>query len=340
MRIAVVGPGAIGGLVGMRLAISGEDITFIAHGATLKALQTEGLTLVEADGTLHHLADVNVTGSMAEAGLQDIVLLTVKAYQVGPLAADLQLMIGPNTIVVTMENGLPWWYFAGGYGGTLSGTRLESVDPNGLISTHLDPRYVIGAVEYAAARHASTTRVEVDGGRQIIIGELNGAISLRITRLAATLQKAGFDVPVSNNIRKEIWRKLLINMSCNPISALAHATLGDICRLPEGRNLLVDMMREAEAVAQATGIVLGVSLDTLIAAIELFGSHKTSMLQDVEKGHPTEIEALVGAVIELGKRLGVKTPRTETAYALMLLLEQSLTTAHGRLEMRSIDGAP
>ena len=180
--------------------------------------------------------------------------------------------------------------------------------------------------------------MEADGGKQIIIGELNGARSSRVMRLAATLERAGFEVLATEDIRKEIWRKLLINMSCNPVSALAQATLGELCSMPESRRLLAEMMREAEAVAQATGNFLDVDPETRIAAVKLFGSHKTSMLQDVEKGHRTEIKALVGAVIELGKRLGVKTPRTETTYALMLLLEQSLAAAHGRLEVRPIKG--
>ena len=333
MSIAIVGTGAIGGFLGVRLAHAGEDVTFIARGANLAAIQRGGMRLIEENGTEIEARNVKATSSMAEAGRHDAVLLTVKAHQVGPIAADLRHMIGPETLVVTMQNGVPWWYFMGGHGGEYAGTRLETVDPGQLIAEHLDPRQVIGSVVYPAAVRTEPGVVKVIEGNRFTLGELDGSKSDRVVALAQRLIKAGFKVPVSTDIRGEIWLKLLGNASLNPISALSHATLEGICRFPETRALAENMMREAQEMATKLGVTFKVSIDKRIAGAEKVGAHKTSMLQDVEAGRPIELDALVGSVIELGRLTNTPTPHIDAVYAVMRLLARTLETEKGRLSI-------
>ncbi|GLS43408.1 ketopantoate reductase family protein [Methylobacterium brachythecii] len=330
MSIAIVGAGAIGGYLGVRLAEAGEDVTFIAR-SNAAAIAKDGLRLIEEDGKEIHARNVKATRSMEEAGRHDIVLLTVKAHQVGPIAADLKHLIGPETVVVTMQNGIPWWYFSGGHGGQYEGTQLETADPGGLIAQHLDPRQVIGSVVYPAAVLTDPGTVTVIEGNRFGLGELDGSKSERALNVSQRLTKAGFKAPVTNDIRAELWLKLWGNLSFNPISALSHATLEDICRFPDTRELAIAMMKEAEKIANTLGVTFRVGIDKRIAGAEKVGAHKTSMLQDVEAGRPIELEALVGSVIELGRLVGVPTPHIDTVYALMRLLARSLETANGRL---------
>ncbi len=331
MSIAIVGAGAIGGFLGVRLANVGEDVTFIARGANLDAIQANGMRLIEEDGSEIHAKNLRATKSMDEAGKHDIVLLTVKAHQVGPIAADLHHLIGPDTMVVTMQNGIPWWYFSGGHGGDLTGTHLETADPGALIAKHLDPKHVIGSVVYPAAVLTEPGVVQVIEGHRFGLGELDGSMSPRVQSLAQRLIKAGFRAPVTSDIRAEIWLKLWGNLSFNPISALSHATLVDICQFPETRALAADMMREAQEIAGKLGITFKLGIEKRIAGAEKVGAHMTSMLQDVEAGRPIELEALVGSIIELGRLTETPTPHIGTVYALMRLLSQSLERAQGRL---------
>lgn len=336
MSIAIVGTGAIGGFLGARLAATGEEVTFIARGANLAALKANGLRLIEEDGTEIHTRDIRATSSMEEAGRHDVVLLTVKAHQVGPIAADLNHLIGSDTAVVTMQNGIPWWYFALGHGGEYAGTHLETADPGGLIAKHLDPKHVIGSVVFPAAILTEPGVVKVIEGNRFTLGELDGTKSARVTSLSNKLIKAGFKSPVIEDIRAEIWLKLWGNLSFNPISALTHATLEGICRFPDTRQLAYDMMLEAQTIANKLGITFRVDIERRIAGAEKVGPHKTSMLQDVEAGRPIELEALVGSVIELGRLTKTPTPHIDTVYALMRLLAQSLETAKGRLAIQPI----
>ena len=333
-RIAIVGTGAIGGYLGVKLAEAGEDVTFIARGANLDAIKAKGMRLIEENGTSAD-AKVRATSSMAEAGPHDVVLLTVKAHQVGPIAADLRHMIGPETLVVTMQNGIPWWYFLGGHGGPYTGTHLETADPGGLIARHLDVERVIGSVVYPAAVLTEPGVVQVVEGNRFGLGELDGSKSERVLALSQQLTRAGFKAPVTTDIRGEIWLKLLGNASFNPISALSHATLEGICRFPDTRRLAEEMMREAQEIATSLGVTFKVSIEKRIAGAEKVGPHKTSMLQDVEAGRPIELEALVGSVIELGRLTRTPTPHIDTVYALMRLLAESLAAAKGRLAITS-----
>ncbi|CAA2101356.1 hypothetical protein MBUL_01135 [Methylobacterium bullatum] len=333
MSIAIVGAGAIGGFLGVRLANIGEDVTFIARGANLDAIRSNGMRLIEENGSEIHVKNLKATKSMEEAGVHDVVLLTVKAHQVGPIAAELHHLIGPDTIVVTMQNGIPWWYFSGGHGGELAGTHLETADPGRLIAEYLDPKHVIGSVVYPAAVLTEPGVVQVIEGHRFGLGELDGSMSPRVQALAQLLIKAGFRAPVTSDIRAEIWLKLWGNLSFNPISALSHATLVDICQFPETRALAADMMREAETIANKLGITFKLGIERRIAGAEKVGAHKTSMLQDVEAGRPIELEALVGSIIELGRLTDTPTPHIGTVYALMRLLSQSLERAQGRLSI-------
>ncbi|MBC7726243.1 MAG: 2-dehydropantoate 2-reductase, partial [Microbacteriaceae bacterium] len=239
---------------------------------------------------------------------------------------------GPQTMVVTMTNGTPWWYFHQ-LGGEFDGRQLDSVDPGGRIAAHIEAERTVGSVAYPAAELVEPGVVRVIEGNRFTIGELNGARSDRIEALSAALIQAGFKAPVSKDIRSELWIKLWGNLSYNPISALSHATLQDICRFPPSRALAAAMMAEAQAVAEKLGVRFKISLDQRIAGAEAVGAHKTSMLQDVEAGRALEIEALVGAVVELGRITATPTPTISAIYAATQLLAHTLATQHGRLRV-------
>ena len=332
MKIAVVGAGAIGGYLGAKLAVAGEDVTFIARNRNLAAINAGGFRLINEDGTEQHASTVRAVQRMAEAGPQDVVLLTVKAHQVVDLLPELRDLFGPQTAVVSMINGVPWWYFhklAGPY----EGRQLESVDPGGRIAQAIEPERVIGSVVYPAAELVAPGVVKVIEGNRFTLGEPDGTRSERIDALSQALMKAGFKAPASKDIRGEIWVKLWGNLSFNPISALTHATLEDICRFPPTRALAAAMMGEAQAVGEALGVQFKISLDKRIAGAEAVGAHKTSMLQDVEAGRALELEALVGAVIELGQITGVPTPTIRAIHAATSLLGRTLAVQGGRLKV-------
>lgn len=334
MRIAVVGAGAIGGYLGAQLARAGEDVTFIARNRNLEAINARGLRLILEDGSQVNADTVRAVQQMADAGPQDVVLLTVKAHQVVDLLPELRQLFGPQTSVVTMINGVPWWYFhrlAGPY----EGRQLEGVDPGGRIAAAIEPERVIGSVVYPAAELVEPGVVRVIEGNRFTLGEPDGSRSQRIEALSQALMKAGFKAPVSKDIRGEIWVKLWGNLSFNPISALTHATLQDICRFPPTRALAAAMMAEAQRVGEALGVQFKISLEKRIAGAEGVGAHKTSMLQDVENGRALELEALVGAVIELGHITGVATPTIEAIHAVTALLGRTLAAQGARLRMQT-----
>lgn len=334
MSIAIVGAGAIGGYLGVRLAAAGEAVTVIARGANRAAIQADGMRLIEEDGRELHTRTLRCPASLQEAGPHEVVLLTLKAHQVGPIAQDLRHLIGPDTVVVTMQNGIPWWYFHR-HGGELAGTQLTTADPGGLIAAALDPAQVIGSVVYPAAVLTAPGVVQVVEGSRFGLGELSGETSARVQALAQRLIRAGFRAPVTSDIRAELWLKLWGNLSFNPISALTHATLVDICRFPETRALAAAMMREAQDVAGKLGVSFRVDIEKRIAGAEKVGAHKTSMLQDVEAGRAIELEALVGSVIELGRLTGTPTPHIDAVYAIALLLARRLGEAGGRLSVQA-----
>ncbi|MFT5934107.1 MAG: 2-dehydropantoate 2-reductase [Hydrogenophaga sp.] len=335
MKIAVVGAGAIGGYLGAKLARAGEDVTFIARNQNLEAIRKNGFRLILEDGIEEHAPTAKAVQHMAEAGPQDVVLLTVKAHQVGDLLPELRALFGPQTVVVTMINGIPWWYFHK-LSGVHEGLGLQSVDPGGRLAAHIEPERIIGSVVYPAAELVAPGVVKLIEGNRFTLGELDGSRSERVTALSAVMMRAGFKAPVAKDIRSELWVKLWGNLSFNPISALTHATLEDICRFPATRALASRMMLEAQTVAEALGVRFKITLEQRIAGAEAVGAHKTSMLQDVEHGRALELEALVGSVVELGRITGTPTPTIEAIHAATSLLGRSLAAHHGRLRIEDV----
>jgi 2-dehydropantoate 2-reductase len=334
MRFTVVGAGAIGGYLGTRLALAGEDVTFIARGRNLEAINAEGFRLMMEDGTQQHARNVRAVQRMADAGPQDVVLLTLKAHQLREVVAELPALYGPDTVVVSMVNGVPWWYFQA-LGGPHEGRAVTRVDPDGAIARAIPPERVIGSVVYPAAELVAPGLVKLVEGNRFTVGEPSNERTPRVEALSQALMKAGFKAPVSRDIRSELWIKLWGNLSFNPISALTHATLEGICRFAPARELARRMMAEAQAVAEALGVRFKITLEQRLAGAEAVGAHKTSMLQDVEAGRALELEALVGAVIELGQIAGVGTPTIEAVYAATKLLEHSVLEARGRLAIQA-----
>jgi 2-dehydropantoate 2-reductase len=334
VRIAVVGAGSIGGYLGGFLAAAGDDVTFIARGANLEAIRSHGMKVVTEEGREVIAKTVRVFSKMSEAGPHDTVLLTVKAHQVSAVAGDLHHLCDANTSIVTMQNGIPWWYFQR-HGGPYDGTPVLAADPDGSIARAVDPERIIGTVVYPAAVLEAPGVVRVVEGKRFALGELDGSTTPRVQAIAARFIAAGFKAPISDNLRAEIWLKLLGNLAFNPISALTHATLQDLCRYPLTRELCVQMMTEAETIATKLGVAMRVGIERRIAGAEKVGAHKTSMLQDIEHGRPLEIEALVGAVIELGRLTGTPTPHIDAVYACTRLLAQTIVDAKGTLRITS-----
>jgi 2-dehydropantoate 2-reductase len=335
MKIAVVGAGAIGGYLGARLSAAGEEVTFIARNRNLQAINANGFKLIQEDGSELLAKNVRAVQDYAEAGPQDVVLLTVKAHQVQDLLPDLRGLFGPHTAVVTMINGLPWWYFhklAGPY----EGRSLQSLDPSGALAANIEPERIIGSIVYPASELVAPGVVKVIEGNRFSLGELDGSRSERIEALSKAMMNAGFKSPISRDIRSEIWVKLWGNLSFNPISALTHATLEDICRYGPTRDLVAAMMREAQAVGEKLGVEFKISLDKRIAGAEAVGAHKTSMLVDVEHGRALELQALVGSVVELGQITDTPTPTINAIYATTSLLAKTLQDQRGRLAMQPV----
>ncbi|MEO7391465.1 MAG: 2-dehydropantoate 2-reductase [Ramlibacter sp.] len=335
MKIAIIGAGAIGGYVGAKLALAGEDVTFIVRGANLEAIREGGIKLVMQDGTEQVAGNVRATDDYAQAGPQDLVILAVKAHQVESIAKSLPALLGPDTAIVTMQNGIPFWYFHK-HGGPLVGSVVRSVDPYGTLAQLIPPERVLGCVVYPAAELVRPGVVRHIEGDRFPLGELDGAVTERATRVAQCFTSAGFKAPVLDNIRAEIWLKLWGNLTFNPISSLTHSTLVDICQYAPSREVAANMMREAQAVAHKLGIEFRVSLEKRIAGAERVGKHKTSMLQDVEAGRAPEIDALVGSVAELGHLTRTPTPHIDTVYALVKLLARSMDAASGQVRLQAV----
>jgi 2-dehydropantoate 2-reductase len=320
MKFAIVGAGAIGAFVGAMLAKSGEDVTLIARGPHLRAMQQHGVRVRGEIGEFE--AHPAATDDPATIGEVDVVLLTLKAHSLPAMVPRLAPLIGAQTSVVSAQNGIPWWYFYH-HGGPLEGTRLESVDPGGVITQHIDSARVIGCIIYPSTSIIEPGVIEHSEGNRFTIGEPDGSKSERCRELADMFIKAGLRCPIRTNIRHDMWVKLMGNVAYNPISALTGATLIEIVQCPETRELASAIMREAESVAHKLGIELGVSIEQRLAGAEKVGYHKTSMLQDIEAGKPTEVEAIVGAVVELGEKLRVDMPNTKSVYERVKLLEST-----------------
>src|SRR6202790_1741685 len=323
MKIAIIGVGAIGGYVGIRLARAGEDVTFIARGTNLAALRTRGIRMLNANGTEEVVPLVKATDDYAEAGPQDIVVLAMKAHQVEAVAGEVPKLFGPTTIVLPMQNRIPYLYFHG-HQGEFSGTRVQSVDPSGAIYENIPCERVIGCVVYPAAELVAPGVVKHVEGNRFPVGDPDGTTSERVTQVARCFVNGGMQAPILSDIRSEIWLKLWGNLTFNPISALSRATLASICQYPPSRAIAAAMMAEARCVADQLGITFRVSLEKRIAGAEKVGHHKTSMLQDVEAARTLEIDALLGSVVELARLTNTPTPHIDTVYALTKLLAKTL----------------
>jgi len=338
MKIAIIGAGAIGGYVGVKLALAGEDVTFIVRGANLDAIRRNGMKLVMSDGSEHVARGVKATNDYAAADPQDMVILAMKAHQVEAVANDVPKLFGPETVVVTMQNGIPYWYFHK-HGGELAGSIVHSVDPTGLIGKNIPAERVIGCVVYPASELAAPGVVKHIEGDRFPVGELDGSHSERVEKVSRCFTQAGFKAPVLDDIRAEIWLKLWGNLTFNPISALTRSTLLDICQYPPTRELAAAMMTEAQTIAHKLGITFRVGLEKRIAGAEKVGKHKTSMLQDVEARRAPEIDALVGSVVELGRLTHTDTPHIDAVYALTKLLAETIA-ASGEAAGNPVNEAP
>jgi 2-dehydropantoate 2-reductase len=332
MKIAIIGAGAIGGLVGAKLALGGEDVTFIVRGRNLSAIRERGIRLVTADGHEHTALHVQATDDYAAAGPQDVVVLAMKAHQLEPVIASLPHLLRPDTIVVPMQNGIPYWYFQKQHG-PYEGAHVNSVDPQGRIAAAIAPARVLGCVVYPASELMAPGVVRHIEGDRFPLGELDGSVSERVQRVSACFANAGFKAPVLEDIRSEVWLKLWDNLTFNPISSLTHATLVDICQYPLTRELAASMMLEAQAVAHKLGITFRVPLEKRIAGAEKVGKHKTSMLQDVEAGRELEIDALLGSVVELARLTDTPTPHMDSVYALVKLLARTMQEQGGHVRL-------
>ena len=323
MKICIVGAGAIGGMLGVKLALTGHDVTLILRGANLEAVKQNGLMLLEENGNELLAKPIKATSNISDAGVQDVVILGLKAHQVAAVAADLPQLMHSTTRVVTMQNGIPWWYFyklAGDY----TNMPVRAIDPDGVIAKYIPIDSVIGSVVYPASEVIRPGVIKVIEGNRFTLGEIDGSDTPSIRAISDAFKVAGFKAPVSTDIRSEIWLKLWGNLSFNPISALTHATLEDICLYPPTRELAASMMTEAQAIGQKLGVQFKVSLEKRIAGAQAVGQHKTSMLQDVEQGRALELQALVASVMELGQITQTPTPTIHAVYALASLLANNL----------------
>ena len=319
MRFLIAGAGAIGAYIGARMAQAGFDVTLFARGPHLRAMQEHGVQVKSTEGDF--VARPTIASSLEEVGPVDVVFLGVKAHGLPQLAPQLKPVLGPETTVVSTQNGIPWWYFQG-FGGDWEGLRLERVDPGGVISSAIEAQRVVGSIVYFSTEIPAPGVIQHIEGNRISLGEPDGTRSDRCRQIAEALIASGLRCPVTTRIRHEIWVKVLGNASLNPVSALTRATLVQMVRDPGVSSVIRNIMQEVEAVSRKLGMEFPVSIDQRMAGAEKVGEHKTSMLQDLEAGRPMELEALVGAVVELGERVGLAMPCTRTVYSCTKLLSQ------------------
>jgi 2-dehydropantoate 2-reductase len=319
VRIAIAGAGAIGGYIGARLTKAGADVVLFARGPHLRAMQEKGLRVISQDGDFE--VKPEAVGDLSAIGGADAVILGVKAHGLTTLAPQLRPLLGPHTLVVSTQNGIPWWYFQN-HPGDLNDLRLERVDPGGAIAHSIEPERVVGSLAYFATDIAEPGVIHHTEGNRLTLGEPSGARTERLKPLAEALVAAGLRVPVTTRIRQEIWVKLLGNVAFNPISALTGGTLEELARHPELSRAIREIMAETAAVAARLDIEIPISIDQRMAGAEKVGAHKTSMLQDYEAGRPMELDAIVGAVVELGDHLGVPMPATRAVYACAKMLDE------------------
>ncbi len=316
MKICIYGAGAIGGWIGARLAAIGEPVSVVARGATLAALHTHGLRLQQTEGLLQ--VPVQAADNAATLGVQDLVVVAVKAPALAEVARGIAPLLGPHTMVLTAMNGVPWWFFQG-FGGAYAGTSLKAVDASGAIAAAIPARHVVGCVVHASCALQAPGVVQHHFGNKLILGEPSGQQTERAKALAALLKRAGFEAPLSEQIQRDTWYKLWGNMTVNPVSALTGATTDLILDDPLVRDFISQVMREAKEIGARIGIPIDQQPEDRHAVTRKLGAFKTSMLQDVEAGKPVELDALVTVVQELGVLTAVPTPFTDALLGLARL---------------------
>jgi 2-dehydropantoate 2-reductase len=314
MRICIVGAGAVGGLTGAWFARAGHEVCLIARGAHLEAMHKNGLTLVSEGG--RDVFPVRASDEPAELDAQDAVFICLKAYSIAAMLPRLKTLVGPETIVVPAINGLPWWYFFK-EGGRFDGAAIDCLDPGGGMLAALEPKHIVGCVVHAAAEVTAPGVISHTAGRLFILGEPDRTRSARAERLAAAMNAAGFEARLAADIRVAIWTKLIGNLSYNPVAALALARMDEINGNGRLLALIRGMMEEAMRVAEAYGVRVPMTLDQRIEVARKLGAAKISMHQDVEKRRPLEIDAIIGAVVELARKAGIVTPMIDAVHALI-----------------------
>jgi 2-dehydropantoate 2-reductase len=324
VRICIVGAGAIGGLLGARLALADHDVSVFARGENLDAIRSNGLRLIEPGGSELVAKDLRASGDLVDLGVQDVIVLAMKAHQIRDVAGQLASLYDDSTVVIPMQNGVPWWFFQK-FGGEHDGHRIKALDPDGMLERCIPAERIVGSIAYPAVERDGPGVIRLVEGDKFPVGELDGSRSDRVTEISHVLTDAGFKARVLTDIRQHLWIKAWGNLAMNPISALTGATLVEICRYPPSRALAAQMMHEAAEVAERLGLHLRLSVEQRIDGAEKVGAHKTSMLQDVEAGRALEIDPLVGSFVELGQLTGTPMPSTETVYALVSLLNAQIT---------------
>ena len=326
MKICVVGAGSMGGMLGVKFHNAGEDVTLIARGPHLEAIHANnGLKLIMNDGTVEVAEGVKATSDIRSVGEQDLVVLGVKAHQIAPIVDDINSLLGDESILLTIQNGILWWYFQL-HGGEFNNRVIESVDPGGRISKAIDPSRIVGSISYPAAEISEPGVIRHIEGLRMPVGELDGIEKERTRTLVDLMKRSGFKSFVLDSIRGETWLKVLGNLTFNPVSALTHATLVDICKFQLSRDLIDKMMTECREVALRLGVGIRLSNERRINGAERVGKHKTSMLQDIEVGKALELDGLIGAVIEIAELTGTKVDNIKAVYALISLLDQVVQT--------------
>lgn len=323
-KVAIVGVGAIGGLfagwLGSRLPAGQIQLSAVARGNTLRTLRDQGLTWVDGDGAEHRVP-VNASDDPASLGVQDLVIVSVKGPAMPVVAPAVRALMGPHTVVLVAMNGVPWWFFDG-LPGEAAGLQLNAVDPGGATAMNIPTSQVIGCVVHASAAAPQPARIERIKNNQLIIGEPAGGVSPRLQALDQLLTQAGFGVTVSERIQRDIWFKLWGNMTMNPVSAITGAPCDRILDDELVRGFCSAVMREAQVIGARIGIPIDQNPEDRHAVTRKLGSFKTSMLQDVEAGRPIELDALVGAVREIGQHLGEATPNMDALMGLTRLAGQ------------------
>jgi 2-dehydropantoate 2-reductase len=331
VRYAIVGAGAIGAYVGASLARAGAEVVLIARGAHLTAMRRSGLRIVGASDEF--TVAPGCTDACADVGPVDVVIIALKAHQIAGMLGEIAHLLRDDTLVVSMQNGIPWWYFQR-HGGPLDGHTLESVDPGGVLGRAFDPDNVVGCAVYSSTEMVAPGVIRHIEGTRYTLGHPSGAVTRRLEQVAADFRAGGLKAPLAPNIRLDTWTKLLGNVCFNPLSALTRSTLGELAVDPLVVPMVRAMMHETLAVASHLGIEIEVSIDRRIDGARRVGDHKTSTLQDIEAGRPLEVDCLIGAVVELGDLLGVDVSTTRQVYGLTKMLDRSMQRAPAAVSER------